>query len=71
MKTRTSSDSQRLYDLLLTARTADKVTLYFRDGRVLSGALVFNPLKGTGRVINIDHETSVDFRLDQLRDVRC
>ncbi len=70
MKTRTSSDSQRIYDLLLTARTADKVTLYFRDGRVLSGALVFNPLKGTGRVINIDHETSVDFRLDQLRDVR-
>ena len=70
MKTRTSSDSQRIYDLLLTARTADKVTLYFRDGRVLNGALVFNPLKGAGRVINIDHETSVDFRLDQLRDVR-
>lgn len=70
MKTRTSSDSQRLYDLLLTARTADKVTLYFRDGRVLSGALVFNPLKGTGRLINVDREMSIDFTLDKLRDVR-
>lgn len=70
MKTRTSFDSQRLYDLLLSARTADKVTLYFRDGRILHGALIFNPLKGAGRVINIDQELSVDFRLDQLRDVR-
>ena len=42
MKTRTSIDSQRLYDLLLTARTADKVTLYFKDGRVLHGALIVN-----------------------------
>ena len=70
MKTRTSSDSQRLYDLLLGARTADKVTLYFKDGRVLHGALIFNPFKGTGRLINIDQELSVDFAVDQLREVK-
>jgi hypothetical protein len=70
MKTKTSSDSQRLYDLLLGARTADKVTLYFKDGRVLHGALIFNPFKGTGRLINIDQEMSVDFAVDQLREVR-
>jgi len=70
MKTKTSSDSQRLYDLLLGARTADKVTLYFRDGRVLHGALIFNPFKGTGRLINIDQEMSVDFAVDQLREVK-
>ncbi len=70
MKIKATADPERLYDLLLTARTADKVTLYFRDGRVLSGALVFNPLKGTGRLINVDRETSIDFTLDKLRDVR-
>ena len=71
MKTKTTlSDSQRLYDLLLGARTADKVTLYFKDGRVLHGALIFNPFKGTGRLINIDQELSVDFAVDDLRDIR-
>jgi hypothetical protein len=69
-KTRTASDSQRLYDLLLGARTADKVTLYFRDGRILHGALIFNPFKGTGRLINIDQEISVDFSVDDLRDLK-
>lgn len=70
MKIKATADPERLYDLLLTARTADKVTLYFRDGRVLSGALVFNPLKGTGRLINVDREMSIDFTVDKLRDVR-
>jgi hypothetical protein len=71
MKTRiTTTDSQRLYDLLLGARTADKVTLYFKDGRVLNGALIFNQFKGTGRLINIDQELSVDFGVEDLRDLK-
>ena len=69
MKTRTN-DSQRLYDLLLGARTADSVTLHFRDGRILHGALIFNQFKGTGRLINIDQEISVDFAVDDLRDLK-
>ena len=71
MKTRiTTTDSQRIYDLLLGARTADKVTLYFKDGRVLNGALIFNQFNGTGRLINIDQELSVDFAIDELRDLK-
>lgn len=70
MKAKTTHDSQRLYDLLLGARTADKVTLYFKDGRLLHGALIFNPFKGTGRLINIEQELSVDFSVDDLRDLR-
>lgn len=70
MKSRTTTDAQRIYDLLLGARTADKVTIYFRDGRVLSGALIFNQFKGTGRLINIDQELSVDFDVDDLRDLK-
>lgn len=67
---RLHDDSVRVYDLLLGARTADKATLYFKDGRMVHGALVFNPFKGTGRLINIDQEFSVDFEVDQLRDVK-
>jgi hypothetical protein len=70
MKTKTHSDSQRLYDLLLGARTADKATLYFKDGRIMHGALIFNPFKGTGRLINIDQEISLDFAVDDLRDLK-
>jgi hypothetical protein len=61
---------ERIYDMLLTARTADKVTMHFKDGRIVAGALIFNPFKGTGRVINIDQEVSVDFAIDDIRDLR-
>jgi hypothetical protein len=68
-KTR-SIDPERIYDLLLGARTADKCTLHFKDGRVLRGALVFNQFKGTGRLINIEDEMSIDFAVDDLRDLK-
>lgn len=61
---------ERIYDMLLSARTADKVTMHFKDGRVVAGALIFNPFKGTGRVINIDQEVSVDFAIDDIRDLK-
>lgn len=70
MEQGTISERQRLYDLLLGARTADAVTLYFKDGRVLHGALIFNQFKGTGRLINIDEEFSIDFKLDDLCDLK-
>ncbi len=62
--------AQKIYDMLLGVRTADKVTLYFKDGRVLNGALIFNQFKGTGRLINIDEELSIDFAVDDLRDLK-
>jgi hypothetical protein len=37
---------------------------------VLNGALIFNQFKGTGRLINIDQELSVDFGVDDLRDLK-
>ena len=54
----------------MTSRTADEITLAFKDGRVVTGALVFNHLKGTGRLINVDEEMSMDFGVDEIRDVR-
>ena len=63
-------DPERIYDLLLGARTASEATLHFKDGRLVRGALVFNQFKGTGRVINVDEELSIDFRVDEIRDLK-
>ena len=63
-------DPEKIYDLLLGARTADNVTLNFKDGRIMQGALVFNQFKGTGRLINVDDEGSVDFSVDDIRDLK-
>ncbi|MBL8899760.1 MAG: hypothetical protein JNM84_19170 [Planctomycetes bacterium] len=64
------SSPERIYNLLMKARTANEVTLHFENNRVVSGALIFNEFKGTGRIINVDLEISVDFAVDDLRDVR-
>ena len=61
---------EKIYDMLLNARTADKVTMNFKDGRIVAGALIFNPFKGTGRLINIEQEVSVDFGVDDIRDLK-
>ncbi|HJO26614.1 MAG: hypothetical protein CMK00_08400 [Planctomycetes bacterium] len=61
---------EKIYDLLIGARTADRATLYFKDGRQITGAMIFNPFKGTGRLINIDSESSIDFQVDEIRDVK-
>ena len=42
---------EKIYDALQGARTADKVTVHFKNGRAATGALIFNPFKGSGRVI--------------------
>lgn len=62
--------AQKIHDLLLSARGADWVNLQFKDGRTMAGSIIFNEFKGTGRLINIEKEISVDFHLDELRDVR-
>ena len=61
---------EKIYDMLLGARTADKVTMHFKDGRAVHGALIFNPFKGTGRIIDIDMEQSIDFEVDDIRDMK-
>lgn len=62
--------AEQAFELLHTARTADHVQLYLRDGRVVDGAILFNDSKGTGRIINVSKETSFDFRAEQIRDIK-
>lgn len=63
-------DTEHLFDILMAARTAEIVSLMFKDGRTYRGNLVFNQFKGTGRLINIDEELSLDFGVEELRDVK-
>ena len=61
---------EEVYDLLMNARQAEWVELSLDDGRALSGAIIFNEFKGTGRLINVDQEFSYDFHVDQVMDVK-
>lgn len=61
---------EEVYDLLMNARQADWVELSLEDGRTMSGAIIFNEFKGTGRLINVEQEVSFDFNVDQVVDVR-
>jgi len=61
---------ERVYDLLMNARQAEWVELSLNDGRNVTGAIIFNEFKGTGRLINVEQEVSFDFNVDQVVDVR-
>ena len=54
---------------LREARTQPTVTLAFKDGRSYDGAITFVERLGTGRLINVDSEFSMDFHIRELRDV--
>ncbi len=62
----TEIDREDIYDLLMNARQARWVELEWRGGNKLSGAIIFNEFKGTGRLINIDEEISIDFKADEI-----
>lgn len=66
----TRLNREELIDLLMNARNADWTEIVFDDGRSLSGALVFNEFRGTGRLINVDQEFTFDFSVDNVVDVR-
>jgi hypothetical protein len=61
---------EKVYDLLMNARQSSWVTLQFHSGNSISGAIIFNEYKGTGRIINIDEEFSRDFHASEIRDVK-
>ncbi len=63
-------DREEIYDQLMNARQAPWVELRWMDGAARTGAIIFNEFKGTGRLINIDEEISIDFRADQITGVR-
>lgn len=63
-------DREEIFDLLMNARQSEWVEIELIDGRKLHGAIIFNEFKGTGRLINIDDEISVDFKADDILAVQ-
>ncbi len=55
---------------LRRATQEEKVSVEFIDGKVVEGAILFNETKGCGKVINVEEEVSVDFRVEQIAAVR-
>jgi hypothetical protein len=66
----TKPSREHVYDLLMNARQAAWVLLTLEDGRALEGAIIFNEFKGTGRLINVEKEVSLDFNVDQVTSVK-
>lgn len=60
---------QAIVTALRQAVKEEKVNVQFRDGKTVEGAILFNEIKGCGKVINVDKEISVDFNLDQIASI--
>jgi hypothetical protein len=55
---------------LITGCEAERVAVHFVDGRLLEGALLFNPIKRSGKLINVELEFSVDFEPLEVKEIR-
>ena len=55
---------------LESAERVEWVELELRDGRVLQGNVIRNPIRYTGAVVNAVDETRVDFPISEVRQVR-
>ncbi len=62
--------AEKIYDALNAAKTADKVQIVLKSGKVEEGSLVFNPLKGSVRIIDIILETSEDFSIQEIAELK-
>lgn len=54
---------------LVAASKHPKVTLFFLDGRELTGGLLVNPIQRTGLLYSLEEEIRVDWVLDEVSRV--
>ncbi len=59
-----------ILEQLITGCDAERVAVQFVDGRVLEGALLFNPIKRCGKLINVDQEFSLDFDPIEVKEIK-
>jgi len=57
---------EKIRETLVACRTREDVTLVFRDNTKVTGGVVFNELKGFGRIIDVEHEISRDFTIEEI-----
>ena len=61
---------EKVYDALNAAKTADRVEITLKNGKQVRGSLVFNPLKGSVRIIDIDKELSEDYGIGEIAELK-
>lgn len=59
-----------ILEQLVAGCDAERVAVQFIDGRVLEGALLFNPIKRSGKLINVDQEFSLDFDPLEVKEIK-
>lgn len=59
-----------ILEQLISGCDAERVAVQFVDGRVLEGALLFNPIKRSGKLINVDQEFSLDFDPLEVKEIK-
>lgn len=55
---------------LKKAARSDKVSLFFKNGKMVEGAILFNEIKKSGKIINIVEEISLDFEMSDVLKVK-
>ena len=55
---------------LISGCDAERVGVHFVDGRVLEGALLYNAVKQSGKLINVEEEFSLDFETGEVKEIR-
>ena len=62
--------SPSVLEQLVAACDAERVAVQFLDGRLLEGALLFNPIKRSGKLINVEQEFSLDFEPLEVKEIK-
>jgi len=62
--------SPTVLEQLISGCDAERVAVRFVDGRLLEGALLFNPIKRSGKLINVEQEFSLDFEPLEVKEIR-
>ncbi len=59
-----------LIQSLKKAARSDRVSLVFKNGTMVEGAILFNEIKKCGKIINIEDEISLDFEMNDVSKVK-
>ena len=62
--------SASVLEQLVAGCEAERVAIHFLDGRLLEGALLFNPIKRSGKLINVEQEFSLDFEPLEVKEIK-
>ncbi len=69
-KRRKGKRKATVLEQLMAGCSAERVAVVFRDGKSLEGALLFNPIKRSGKLINVDEEFSIDFETTEVKNIK-